>query len=203
MSRLEQAPVPHARQSLTYRGLLALPGALRAFGTAAVARLSFGMAGLSLLLLIHHATGSFAAAGAASGAYSAGTLTAPVKSRLMDRRGQRAVLCLLAAMAGGIALSAITPGLLLAGIVLALTGTVLAPSAVLSYLSAERLAGPGAEASAWINTAWNAGVAAGFALTGLAVGRTGTTVPMLAGAAVLLAAALAVLVRRATFDEAR
>jgi predicted MFS family arabinose efflux permease len=404
MSRLEQAPVPHARQSLTYRGLLALPGALRAFGAAAVARLSFGMAGLSLLLLIHHATGSFAAAGAASGAYSAGTLTAPAKSRLMDRRGQRAVLpllglgaaaallamtalalaggrnpaayivlcaaagtlvppvgaamraswaaaagggrnleraysldaateetlftagpllaglvvtaagpvlpllvtaallaagclllaasgagtppgeprrpglagplavpgfrvllgivlatslglgaidvtitaravdghhpgaagyilaalslgsalgglawgklrhrsrtstqmtCLLVAMTGGIALSAITPGLLLAGIVLALTGTVLAPSAVLSYLSAERLAGPGAEASTWINTAWNAGVAAGFALTGLAVGRAGTTVPMLAGAAVLLVAALAVLARRAAFDEAR
>ena len=403
MSRLEQAPVPHARHCLTYRGLLALPGALRAFGAAAVARLSFGMAGLSLLLLIHHATGSFAAAGAASGAYSAGTLTAPVKARLMDRRGQRTVLpalglgaaaallvmillalascrnpaayivmcaaagalvppagaamraswaavtgggqnleraysldaateetlftagpllagllvtaagpvppllvtaallaagclllaaagastpagepprpglagplavpgfrvllgivlatslglgaidvtvtaravaghrpgaagcilaalslgsalgglawgklrhrsrtstqmtCLLVVMAGGIALAAITPDLLLAGIVLALTGTVLAPSAVLSYLSAERLAGPGAEASTWINTAWNAGVAAGFALTGLAVGRAGPAVPMLAGAAVLMVAALAVLVRRDIFDEA-
>jgi predicted MFS family arabinose efflux permease len=402
MSRLEQAPVPHARHSLTYRGLLALPGALRAFGAAAVARLSFGMAGLSLLLLIHHATGSFATAGAASGAYSAGTLTAPVKARLMDRRGQRAVLpalglgaaaallamialtlaggrnpaayivvcaaagalvppagavmrgrwatvagggpdleraysldaateetlftagpllaglvvtaagpvlpllvtavllaagclllaasgastpagrphrpgmagplavpgfrvllgivlatslglgaidvtitaravdghhpgaagyilaalslgsalgglawgkrrhrsrtstqmtCLLVAMAVGIALAAVTPDLLLAGIVLALTGTVLAPSAVLSYLSAERLAGPGAEASTWINTAWNAGVAAGFALTGVAVGRAGTAAPMLAGAAVLLAAALAVLMRRDTFDR--
>jgi predicted MFS family arabinose efflux permease len=401
MSRLEQAPVPHARHSLTYRGLLALPGARRAFGAAAVARLSFGMAGLSLLLLIHHATGSFAVAGAASGAYSAGTLTAPVKARLMDRRGQRAVLpvlglgataallamivlalargrnpaayialgaaagalvppvgaamrtswaavtgggqsleraysldaateetlftagpllaglavtaagpvlpllvtaallaagclllavsgagtpaggpgrpglagplavpgfrvllaivlatslglgaidvtitaravdghqpgaagyilaalslgsalgglawgklrhrsrtstqltCLLVAMAGGIALAAITPELLLAGVVLALTGTVLAPSAVLSYLSAERLAGPGAEASTWVNTAWNAGVAAGFTLTGLAVGRAGTTAPMLAGTAVLLAAAFAVLIRRAAFD---
>ena len=395
MSRLEQAPVPHARPSLTYRGLLALPGARRAFGAAAVARLSFGMAGLSLLLLIRHATGSFAAAGAAGGAYSAGTLTAPFKSRLMDRRGQRAVLpvlglgaaaallamtalalaggrdpapyialcatagalvppagaamrawwaaaagggqnleraysldaateetlftagpvlagltvtaagpvlpllataallaagclllaapgagapagrpgrpglagplavpgfrvllaivlatslglgaidvtitaravdarhpgvagyslaalslgsalgglawgklrhrsrtstqltCLLVAMAGGIALAAVTPELLL-------TGTVLAPSAVLSYLSAERLAGPGAETSTWVNTAWNADVAAGFALTGLAVGRAGTTAPMLAGAAVLLAAAFAVLMRRAAFDE--
>jgi MFS family permease len=95
MSRPEQAPVPHARPSLTYSGLLARPGALRAFGSAAVARLSFGMAGLSLLLPIHLATGSFAAAGAATGAYSAGTLTAPVKARLMDRRGQRAVLAVL------------------------------------------------------------------------------------------------------------
>ncbi len=95
MSRLEQAPVSHARHSLTYTGLLTLPGARRAFGAAAVARLSFGMAGLSLLLLIHQATGSFAAAGAAGGAFSAGTLTAPVKARLIDRRGQRVMLPLL------------------------------------------------------------------------------------------------------------
>src|SRR3984957_1018003 len=67
MSRLEQAPVSHAHPSLTYRGLLALPGAGRAFG----------------------------AAGVAGGAFSAGTLTAPVKARLLDRRGQRVMLPLL------------------------------------------------------------------------------------------------------------
>ena len=403
MSRLEQAPVPHACHPLTYGGLLALPGARRAFGAAAVARLSFGMAGLSLLLLVHQATGSFAAAGAASGAFSAGTLTAPVKARLMDRRGQRAMLpvlglgaaaamlamtlldqagrrnpapyivlcavagalmppvgaamralwaviagrgpnleraysldaateetlftagplltglavtaagpvlpmlvtaallaagcvllaasgagvqvreprrrdpagplavpgfrlllavtattslglgaidvtitaravaghqpgaagyilaaaslgsalgglvwgkrrhrsrastqmtCLLVIMAGGIALAAVAPDLLVAGVALALTGTVLAPSAVVSYLCAERLAGPGAEASTWVNTAWNAGVAAGLALTGAAVSRAGTTTPLLTGAAVLACAALAVLGRRSMFDAA-
>jgi hypothetical protein len=401
MSRLEQAPVSPAHPPLSYGGLLARPGAGRAFAAAAVARLSFGMTSLSLLLLIHAATGSFAAAGAASGAFSAGTLTAPVKARLMDRRGQRVVLpvlglgaaaallamallgqaggrnpaayivgcaaagalmppvgaamralwaiiagggldteraysldaateetlftagpvlaglvvtaadpvastlvtaallaagsvllaasgpgapareprrpgpagplgvpgfgvllavvlatslglgaidvtitaravaghhpgaagyilaagslgsaagglawgtrrrrsrvstqmaCLLAIMAGGIALTAITPDLLLAGVSLALTGTVLAPSAVLSYLTAERLAGPGAEASTWVNTAWNGGVAAGLALAGLAVSRAGTTAPLLAGAAVLVCAALAVLRRRPVFD---
>jgi hypothetical protein len=403
MSRLEEAPVPHARRSLTYAGLLARPGAGRAFAAAAVARLSFGMTGLSLLLLIHAATGSFAAAGAASAAFSAGTLTAPVKARLMDRCGQRVTLpvlglgaaaallamallaqagcrnpaayivacaaagalmppigaamrarwaiiagggpdteraysldaaaeetlftvgpvlaglvvtaadpmasllvtaallaagsvllaasgaaasarearrtgpagplgvpgfgvllaivlatslglgaidvtitaravaghhpgtagyilaagslgsalgglawgkrrrrsrvstqmaCLLAIMAGGIALTAIAPDLLLAGVALALTGTVLAPSAVLSYLSAERLAGPGAEASTWVNTAWNAGVAAGLALAGLAVSRAGTVTPLLAGAVVLGCAGLAVLRRRSVFDAA-
>jgi MFS family permease len=403
MSRLAQAPVSHARPPLSYGGLLARPGAGRAFAAAAVARLSFGMTGLSLLLLIHQATGSFAAAGAAGGAFSAGTLTAPIKARLMDRRGQRVTLpllglgaaaallvmallaqagcrnpaayivacavagalmppvgaamralwaiiagggvdteraysldaateetlftagpvlaglvvtaadpvasmlvtaallaagsvllaasgvgapareprrrgpagplgvpgfgvllalvlatslglgaidvtitaravaghhpgaagyilaagslgsaagglawgkrrrrsrvstqmaCLLAIMAGGIALTAIAPDLLLAGVALALTGTVLAPSAVLSYLSAERLAGPGAEASTWVNTAWNGGVAAGLALAGLAVSRAGTTAPLLAGAAVLACAALAVLRRRSVFDVA-
>ena len=109
---------------------------------------------------------------------------------------------LLVIMAGGIALTAIAPDLLLAGIALALTGTVLAPSAVLSYLSAERLAGPGAEASTWVNTAWNGGGAAGLALAGLAVGRAGTTTPLLAGAAVLAVAALAVLSQRGVFDPA-
>src|SRR5580692_10297427 len=94
MSRLKQASVSPARPPLSYGGLLAQPGARPAFA-AAVARLSFGMTGLSLLLLIHQATGSFAAAGAAGGAFSAGTLTAPVKARLMDRRGQRVTLPLL------------------------------------------------------------------------------------------------------------
>jgi hypothetical protein len=69
--------------------------------------------------------------------------------------------CLLVALSGGIALAAITPDLLLAGVVLAATGT------------------------------------------GLTVGRTGPAVPMLAGAAVLMVAALAVLMRRDTFDSAR
>src|ERR1700722_1732243 len=95
MSRPEQALLSRTPNPLTYRGLLALPGARQAFGAAAVARLSFGMAGLSLLLLVHQGTGSFAVAGAASGAYALGTVTAPLKARLMDRRGQRAVLPVL------------------------------------------------------------------------------------------------------------
>ena len=53
-----------------------------------------------------------------------------------------------------------------------------------------------------MNTAWNAGVAAGLALTGVAVSRSGTTTPLLAGAGVLACAALAVLRRRSVFDTA-
>ena len=98
----DQAPVPHARPSLTYRGLLALPGARRACGAAAVARLSFGMAGLSLLLLIHHATGSFAAAGAAGGAYSAAkTGLTGLTSHIAAQYGAQGIRC-----------NAINPGLI-------------------------------------------------------------------------------------------
>jgi outer membrane biosynthesis protein TonB len=103
-------------------------------------------------------------------------------------------------MAAGLTLAAIAPDLPLAGVALALTGSVGAPSAVLSYLAAERLAGPGVEASTWINTAWNGGLAAGVALAGLAIGRAGTITPLLVGAAVLAVAALAVRGSRSVFD---
>ena len=144
--------------------------------------------------------------GAAGYILAAGSLGSALGGLAWGKRRHRSrpstqMTCLLVVMAGGIALAAIAPDLLLAGVALALTGTVLAPSAVLSYLSAERLAGPGAEASTWVNTAWNAGLAAGLALAGLADSRTGTATPLLAGAAVLACAALTVLRRRSVFDQ--
>jgi predicted MFS family arabinose efflux permease len=185
-------------------GPLAVPGFRVLLGIVLAASLGLGAIDVTITARAvdghHPGTAGYILAALSLGSALGGLAWGKLRHR---SRTSTQMTCLLVAMAGGIALSAVTPDLLLAGIVLALTGTVLAPSAVLSYLSAERLAGPGAEASTWINTAWNAGVAAGFALTGVAVGRTGTAAPMLAGAAVLLAAALAVLMRRDTFDEAR
>ncbi len=83
--------------ALSYRAVLSLPGALRSFTAASLGRLAYGTIGLSLLLVVHQATGSFAAAGAASGCYALGTLTGPAKSRLADRYGQRRVLPAFAA----------------------------------------------------------------------------------------------------------
>jgi predicted MFS family arabinose efflux permease len=85
------------QQSLTYRAVLSLPGALRSFTAASLGRLAYGTIGLSLLLVVHQATHSFAAAGTASGVYAVGTLTGPVKSRFADRYGQRRILPLLGA----------------------------------------------------------------------------------------------------------
>jgi predicted MFS family arabinose efflux permease len=80
-----------------YLAVLALPGALRAFLPAMVGRLSFAMVTLALLLLIQTATGSFAAAGLATGAFGlANVLASPARARLVDRRGQRPVLVALA-----------------------------------------------------------------------------------------------------------
>jgi predicted MFS family arabinose efflux permease len=188
-----------ARASLA--GPLAVPGFRVLLGI--VLATSLGLGAIDVTITARSVDGRHpGAAGYILAALSLGSALGGLAWGKLRHRSRTStqMTCLLAAMAGGIALSALTPDLLLAGVLLALTGTVLAPSAVLSYLSAERLAGPGAEASTWVNTAWNAGVAAGFALTGLAVGRAGTTVPMLAGAAVLVCAACAVLTRRNIFD---
>ncbi|MFT2693566.1 MFS transporter [Clavibacter zhangzhiyongii] len=80
-----------------YLAVLALPGALRTFLPAMLGRLSFAMVTLGLLLLIQSATGSFAAAGLASGAFGlANVLASPLRARLVDARGQRPVLVALA-----------------------------------------------------------------------------------------------------------
>ncbi|PPF70421.1 MFS transporter [Clavibacter michiganensis] len=80
-----------------YRAVLALPGALRAFVPAMLGRLSFAMVALALLLLVQGRTGSFAAAGLATGAFGlANVLASPARARLVDRLGQRPVLVALA-----------------------------------------------------------------------------------------------------------
>ncbi|OQJ49579.1 hypothetical protein B5P19_09815 [Clavibacter sepedonicus] len=77
--------------------MLALPGALRVFLPAMLGRLSFAMVSLALLLLIQSASGSFAAAGIATGAFGlANVLASPMRARLVDARGQRPVLVALA-----------------------------------------------------------------------------------------------------------
>lgn len=76
----------------SYVALLRLPGAAPAFAAAAVLRLSYAAVVLSLLLVVQGATGSFAVAGAAVGAYALPSLLAPYKARLVDRVGARRAL---------------------------------------------------------------------------------------------------------------
>lgn len=86
----------------SYVALLRLPGALPAFAAAALLRLSYAAVVLSLLLVVQDATGSFATAGAAVGAYALPSLLAPYKSRLVDRIGARRTLTLLGVGFGGV-----------------------------------------------------------------------------------------------------
>jgi len=75
------------------RAVLAAPGAWPLLSTSIIARLPLAM--LSLVLLVHteRVTGSFALAGLVTGSYTVGLgAGAPVLGRLVDRRGQLAVL---------------------------------------------------------------------------------------------------------------
>ncbi len=87
--------MPHSEEVVSYRTLLRLPGALPTFVASSLGRLSYGTVGLALLLVVERASGSFAVAGLASASYGVGALTAPLKSRWIDRYGQRRLIALL------------------------------------------------------------------------------------------------------------
>ena len=76
-----------------YRALFQVPHVRRLVLSGLLARLPMGMVGLALLLLVRENGGSYAAAGAVSGAYFVATaIGAPIAGRLVDRRGQTRIL---------------------------------------------------------------------------------------------------------------
>jgi MFS family permease len=77
--------------------VLLLPGALRAFLPALIARSALAMGSLALLLAVQDSTGSYAQAGLATAAFGiANVIAAPWRARAVDRFGQRTVLTTLA-----------------------------------------------------------------------------------------------------------
>ncbi len=76
-----------------YRRILGAAGVKQPLAGVVIGRLSIAAEPLSTVLLVHAATGSFAAAGAVMGAYSiAAAIGLPVQGRLMDRVGQTRVI---------------------------------------------------------------------------------------------------------------
>jgi MFS family permease len=98
--------MPHSEEVVSYRTLLRLPGALPTFIASSLGRLSYGTVSLALLLAVERASGSFGVAGLASALYGVGALSAPLKSRWIDRYGQRRLIAIL-----GVACSASLLGL--------------------------------------------------------------------------------------------
>jgi MFS family permease len=77
-----------------YRAVMRVPGVGWLLTTSLVARLPVAMANLAIILRIATATGSYARAGAVTGAYVVGT--GPFLGRLADRAGRRPVLLISA-----------------------------------------------------------------------------------------------------------
>jgi predicted MFS family arabinose efflux permease len=86
----------------SYRPLLRSARARRLVATSLSARLAVGMLTLPMILTVRDATGSYAAAGLVSGAWSVGVaVSSPVRGRLVDHRGSRRALPPLALVSGG------------------------------------------------------------------------------------------------------
>src|SRR3954471_4945485 len=107
--KLDLPSVPVRRN---YRGMPSLASsARRLLVISIVARLPLTTLSIALLVHAQRLTGSFAAAGAVAGAYAiADGAGGPVLGRLVDRRGQTAVLrAAAAAEAALLALTALLP----------------------------------------------------------------------------------------------
>jgi len=73
--------------------VLAAPQVVALSTASIVARLPFGMGGVSLVIFVHAHTGSFGIAGLVTGCYTFGfALAGPFLGRMVDRRGPRPVL---------------------------------------------------------------------------------------------------------------
>ena len=111
----------------SYRRLLALPGARAFFIPGLIARFGISMLALAILWAVHGVSGSFATAGLTTGAFAATeALLAPQVARLVDARGQRAVVSI---QVGAFAIAA--AGLLLGLFLAAPSWSIVAAAGVL------------------------------------------------------------------------
>jgi MFS family permease len=120
-----KAYVDSGRVFSAYRSVLSVQGSPRLLASALLGRLPQGMSSLAILLLVRGATQSYAAAGAAVGAFAfASAALAPLQGRLVDRFGRVRVLAPAAFAQAAVLIS------------LALAGASGAPAGVLIPLSA-------------------------------------------------------------------
>jgi predicted MFS family arabinose efflux permease len=88
-----------------YARIMRAPGVATIVVATVVGRLPIGISGLAILLYVQEVSGSFAAAGLCAGALALGSAAgAPLQGRLIDWRGEGALLPLAFAHAGGLLL---------------------------------------------------------------------------------------------------
>jgi predicted MFS family arabinose efflux permease len=91
------------RSIVPVHAIVSSASARRLLATSVIARLPLAMLGVGLLVDIQRLTGSFATAGAVTGAYGTAVgVGAPVLGRMVDRHGQNVVLLMTAWVGGGL-----------------------------------------------------------------------------------------------------
>ena len=198
-----------------YRALFARRGARTVALSCALGWLSFSSYGLAIVLAVQAATGSFAVAGAAVGAFSAGSaLLAPARGRFVDRRRPRAVACFAGPHAAALTLlvagcaASQRSGLLVAAA--ALAGASVPPLIATARLLWPAVAGPELARTGHAVNAVLGDLAqvAGPVVTGVLAALAsplvalGVLVPGAAAGAVLLAVAAPTAQRRASLRPA-
>jgi predicted MFS family arabinose efflux permease len=176
----------------TYLTILATPGAARLVAASLLARLSFGLFDLALVLLVQRATGSFAAAGLALGLHAVGVaVTAPLRGRLLDRLGaRRALPPLLVINAASVVAIPLVDAPALAVALATVTGLTAPPFVAAMRLEWQRLLGIGSPqlATAYaFETAAQIGVfVIGPLLAAGGIALAGPSAPLLVSAALSL-----------------
>ncbi|HEV2812215.1 MAG TPA: MFS transporter [Solirubrobacteraceae bacterium] len=182
-----------------YGRLFDPPEARRLVAASAGARLAIGIYTLPLLLSVQEATGSFAVAGVAGGAFSVGVAAAaPLRGRMIDRHGARAALPAMALVSTvALALVAVLAGDASAAVLVALSGVsgAATPPLVASMrLEWQRVLGEGDErlgaAYAFESALQTAVFVVGPLLAGLGLATIGARASLGASAALLLAGSL-------------
>lgn len=146
MASIEETTPSHGFGA--YRRVLGAPGMATLALVSVFARLPVGMSAVGLVLYVHGATGSFAAAGVVTGAYTIGLgLTGPLLARVIDRLGSRPVvlpagLISSAALAGVVALGHENAGVVPLTAAAGLAGAVAPPLGSVTRLRYPHLVEP-------------------------------------------------------------
>jgi predicted MFS family arabinose efflux permease len=111
--------------------------------------------------------------------------------------------CLIAVLAAGIAIAAAASNLIVLGVVMAASGSVVAPLFIVSYLASDDMvpAHQRTEAGTWVNTANNIGAVAGAAAARILVDHIDTTFGFATGAILLVLSAAVVVAGRHSIDH--
>jgi predicted MFS family arabinose efflux permease len=187
------------RRAADWAGALRSPGIRAVLATIVLLAAAFGTVEVTVVAEAEQ-LGSRTLAGPLLALWAVGSMTGGLVfgARASDRGPEQRVVGLLTLVLAGIALLSVAAGLVQLGAGMVLAGLGIAPAIACLFLLVDRLAPAGTvtEAFTWVTTAFASGVAAGNALGGALVQRTGTDRAFLVAAAGIAAGTLLARLRR-------